>query len=1009
MRDQKGPVKILVIDDYPDLSSLIKVILEKDDCLIYEANNVKSGIELARSIRPDLILLDIMMPVMDGFEVCRHLKDDPLTGEALVVLISALKTEQADQYNGLENNADGFITLPLSNKELREHILAYLQIILSEKHFHQNQPYFEDIFETMGDGIGYTTLTGKIIAVNRALESMIGVNRKELVGKSIIPIASRLLSGNQKKIIVPLIAEIIKGKEIRPFYVEINNRVLEVNYKYNRATKRLIGVFRDITELKAANEAVRASENRLRNLYDNMAEGVCLHKMVYNEHGTPVNYRIVEINRRFQSIINLNREEVLGKLATEVYKTDVPPYLEIYSTVVRTQVSKQFETYYSPMDKYFYISISPWETDGFATLFSDITERKKIEKELILNEERTRILLDLAPDAFFQGDNSGNFILVNDKASELTGYSKEELYQMNMKDLFDPGQLAEKPLQYRKLSQSETLQLEREIVRKDGSRLPVEMNSRAMPDGTYQSFFRDMQERKTAVQAIRESEEKFRTLAECSPNAIMIYQDDHWIYTNPAGEQISGYPATELYRMKFWEFITEESRDMIRDRGRRRLQGDQFTGDYELKVRTRSGSLRWIHLTANSISYFGKPAGIVSVVDITDRKQMEEDLQIALEQAQESDRLKSAFLANMSHEIRTPMNAILGFSDLLGQPENTPDEQAHFTGIIRNAGERLMHIINDIIDLSKLDSKQVKITPTVCNIGQILKSTMDSFLESELLKRKAGLRLLADLNGSEHTLVTKTDPIRLQQILDNLITNAIKYTTSGTITIGVKLLRIDGSDVLEFFVSDTGKGIPPDKLRIIFERFRQVEEQSYREGAGLGLSISKALVELLGGTISVRSEPGKGSTFSFTIPYLPVQPSTAQALSRPATDQPDLRGKYIIVAEDDDDTWLFLTITLKETGAELRRAGNGMILMEMLRDRMADLILLDINMPVMTGYECITEIRKKEYPVKIIAQTAYAMIEERNRCFSLGCDAYLAKPLSKIGLFSAIETTLQTV
>ena len=492
-----------------------------------------------------------MMPGMDGFEVCRHLKDDPLTGEALVVLISALKTEQADQYNGMENNADGFITLPLSNKELREHILAYLQIILSERHFHQNQPYFEDIFETMGDGIGYTTLTGKIIAVNRALESMIGVNRKELVGKSIIPITSRLLSGNQKKIIIPLLSDIIKGKEIRPFYVEINNRVLEINSKYNSATKRLIGVFRDITELKAANEAVRASENRLRNLYDNMAEGVCLHKMVYNEHGTPVNYRIVEINRRYESIINLNREEVLGKLATEVYQTDTPPYLEIYSSVVRNQVSKQFETYYSPMDKYFYISISPWETDGFATLFSDITERKKIEKELILNEERTRILLELAPDAFFQGDSSENFILVNDKASELTGYSKEELYQMNIKDLFDPGQLAEKPLKYRQLSQSETIQLEREIIRKDGSRLPVEMNSRAMPDGTYQSFFRDMQERKTAEQAIRESEEKFRTLAECSPNAILIYQDDHWVYTNPAGEQISGYPAAELYRLKF--------------------------------------------------------------------------------------------------------------------------------------------------------------------------------------------------------------------------------------------------------------------------------------------------------------------------------------------------------------------------------------------------------------------------------------------------------------------------
>lgn len=448
---------------------------------------------------------------------------------------------------------------------------------------------------------------------------------------------------------------------------------------------------------------------------------------------------------------------------------------------------------------------------------------------------------------------------------------------------------------------------------------------------------------------------------------------------------------------------------MIRDRGRRRLQGDQFPGDYELKIRTRNGSQRWIHLTANSLSYLGKPAGIVSVADITDRKRMEEELHIALEQAQESDRLKSAFLANMSHEIRTPMNAILGFSDLLGQPENTPDEQAHFTSIIRNAGGRLMHIINDIIDLSKLDSKQVRITPTVCNIGKILQTTVEAFRESELLKKKPGLLLITESDGSVHNLITETDAIRLQQVLDNLITNAIKYTSKGTITLGVHLLKKDGREVLEFYVSDTGKGIPADKLRIIFERFRQVEEQEYREGAGLGLSISKALVELLGGAISVASEPGKGTTFSFTIPYLPVKTITAPAPVKTASEQPDLRGKYIIVAEDDDDTWLFLTVTLKGTGAELKRATNGKILMEMLKDRMADLILLDINMPLMTGYECIAEIRNKQYPVKVIAQTAYAMTEERNRCLAIGCDDYLAKPLSKTGLFTSLKNIVPTL
>ena len=390
------------------------------------------------------------------------------------------------------------------------------------------------------------------------------------------------------------------------------------------------------------------------------------------------------------------------------------------------------------------------------------------------------------------------------------------------------------------------------------------------------------------------------------------------------------------------------------------------------------------------------------------RKKAEQDLLEAMEKAQESDTLKSAFLANMSHEIRTPMNAILGFTELLGQADSTPEEHERFTGIIRNAGKKLMRLIDDIIDISKLEVRQITISPSACDVVKLLITTVESYNAMDLLKKKPGVSLRLKMPPAFSIPEVQTDPLRLQQVLDNLVTNAIKFTDMGFIEIGVRTISFNKIAYLEFHVTDTGKGIPPEKLGIIFERFRQVEVDKYRQGAGLGLSISKALVELMGGEMRVVSEEGKGTTFYFTIPFRPVLSGEKSTMQPAPVEFLVLSRNVIYIAEDEDDGFDYIALLLKDTGAILYRADNGDLLMKMIHERIPDLLLLDINMPGKTGYDCLQEIRDSGYPIKIIAQTAYAMVEEKRRCIEAGCHGYLAKPFSKKGLIESIVNVLKT-
>lgn len=361
--------------------------------------------------------------------------------------------------------------------------------------------------------------------------------------------------------------------------------------------------------------------------------------------------------------------------------------------------------------------------------------------------------------------------------------------------------------------------------------------------------------------------------------------------------------------------------------------------------------------------------------------------------AEQSDKLKSAFLANMSHEIRTPINGILGFTDLLKDTDISDEEHKDYIGIIEKSGKRLLNIINDIVDVSKIEAGQMNITLTKVNINEKIKQ-IHTFFQKEAKDKGIQLSLKNNLSPEEASIVT--DGEKVYAILINLIKNAIKFTDNGSIEIGYE----KKNDYLEFFIKDTGIGIPKNKQKAIFKRFIQADltNKMARQGTGLGLSIAKAYVEMLGGKIWVESKPGKGTTFYFTLPYnTESATNNSPKKSIPnAKENNQIKKLKILVAEDDEISRKLILMLLKPFGIEILSAKNGLETVEIYQNNPdIDLIIMDIQMPIMDGYEATKKIRELNSNVIIIAQTAFSLEGDREKTINSGCNDYISKPIKK--------------
>lgn len=386
-------------------------------------------------------------------------------------------------------------------------------------------------------------------------------------------------------------------------------------------------------------------------------------------------------------------------------------------------------------------------------------------------------------------------------------------------------------------------------------------------------------------------------------------------------------------------------------------------------------------------------------LEIQERRKIEIELKKSKEAAEEANRVKTAFLANMSHEIRTPMNAIQGFSEVILKGNLSEKSTYDFIEIINNSSKQLLNVINDIIDISMIEAGQLKIIYDTVKLNRLLENIYS--LHSNNAKSK-GLKFNVSYGLPDTVDSINTDEHRLAQIINNLISNAIKFTNEGYVEFGYKLK----STHLEFFVKDSGIGIPREFHDLIFERFRQVDDKLSRDygGTGLGLSICKSIIEMMGGEIWIESEPNKGSTFFFTLPYEQKYPVIENEILE--SNYIDLKDKTILIAEDDYYNYLLLQKLLESTNANLLRANNGQEAIDIFSQNNVDFVLMDIKMPVMNGYEAVKIIRENNTRIPIVAQTAYAMTEERQLAIEAGCNYYITKPIKSGELYEIFKEIL---
>ncbi|MBI5540108.1 MAG: PAS domain S-box protein [Bacteroidia bacterium] len=752
--------------------------------------------------------------------------------------------------------------------------LSINELKLSEEKFRLLSETSKDIIISYG-------FDGKLTYINKAGIEFTGINienYKEHNLLEFIPIESH-------ETIKKNITERIEGfLDRRLFEIDLLNykrerHTFEINSSPILNNGKIIGFLssgRDITERKKAEEQILISHKTYQGILDSISEAV----YILDETGT-----FLEVNKTAEKMYGYSKDFFIGKTPEFVSapgKNDLKKVSEALIKAFNGE-PQSFEFWGLKNDG----SIFPKEVNctsgnffGKKVIISvarDITEQKKAKDELKRTQEQYFQLVENAVDAIFHGDPTGNFIGVNPRACEMTGYSKDELLKMNMKQLFTAEEASLKPLRYDLLTQGQIVRTERRLTRKDGTLLPIEMNTKMMPDKTYQSFFRDFSE----------------------------------------------------------------------------------------------------------------------------RKQMEEELIKAKEKAEENEKLKSAFLANMSHEIRTPMNGIIGFAKLLKKENITSEQRVKYIEIINTSGSHLLNLINDIIDISKIDAKQMIIHESKININKLIKELYSIYHSQLITKCKTQIQLKSTTCLTDNNAFIFTDETRLRQILTNLLSNATKFTETGSIEFGYTLKNNE----LLFHVKDTGIGIQEEKKHMVFERFIQGAgniEKLYG-GAGLGLAISKACAELLGGKIWLDSSTDKGTTFYFSMPYKISSNENPEEISINIKNS-NFNNYTILIVEDDLTNLTYLKELFEPFNINLIETNNGKDAIDIVKHNPhIDIILMDVQLPEINGYDAMKQIKEFNPDIPVIIQTAFAFESDKQKSINAGSDGYISKPIDSEKLFTLIK------
>jgi PAS domain S-box-containing protein len=520
----------------------------------------------------------------------------------------------------------------------------------------------------------------------------------------------------------------------------------------------------------------------------------------------------------------------------------------------------------------------------------------------------------------------------------------------------------------------------------------------------YLFFFHNKSQ--SASRKLIETEKKYQTLFRDANDGILLIEKYRFIDCNPKALELYNATKDELIGATPDQFSPEYQQDGQNSYDRSIDLIDKSLNNerqfFEWLHKRTDGSTFYAEVSVNKIEIENRDMLLAIVRDTTARKNLEKKLIEAKNKAEESDRLKSAFLANTSHEIRTPMNAIVGFSKLLKSGKLDKQKQQEYTNNILEKGNQLLQIINDIIDVSKIEANQLNINKSRFSLNKLFDEIHHDFKNEIEKNEQIELSVNREVKNGHYIYLDKT---RVKQILSNLLSNAFKYTDKGKIETGYQLL--DKDNIL-FFVKDTGVGVDKEKQDIIFDSFRKSDNSTTRlyGGTGLGLSISKALVELMGGKIWVESELNQGASFYFTLPYEPAY-KVSEDIQIEESKTYNWKGKKILIVEDDELSYEYLKEILKDTKANILHAKDGQAAIDYCKkDQSLDLVLMDIQLPGIDGNTATQKIREFDEDIPVIAQTAYALEEEKKKILQAGCNDYVSKPINEEKLYEKIHNYL---
>lgn len=634
--------------------------------------------------------------------------------------------------------------------------------------------------------------------------------------------------------------------------------------------------------------------------------------------------------------------------------------------------------------------------------------------QLAESHEKLHHLLSSVGDIIFDINVAGEFIYMNPVAERILGYKAEELVGSHYSILVDEKYQDEVNTFYQNQLEEKrrTSYLQFLAVRKDGSKVwlgqRVEMQFSDEGDVRISAVARDVQQLVDARKALESSEEKYRGLIEGMELGLLeVNNEGRILKAYDRFCQMVGYSASELVGKDPIElFIKPEHVPILENEDARRERGE--TGVYEVQLRKRSGEFIWVIISgAPFYNAQGEKMGTMGIhLDITEHKKLERNLQEARDMAEEARQAEKNFLAKMSHEMRTPLNAIIGMSNLLSM--DAPAEKHYeYVQDIQYAGNLLLGLITDVLDISKIDAGELSLNPIDVDIRYLVSMLIKTL---EYKAKDGGIELGYEIEEAIPDLL-ELDRNILNQVLMNLIGNAIKFTHQGSIHLHVGTENIqDGKFLLSFTITDTGRGIKESQLNTIFEKYKQEHQlrADALRGTGLGLPICKELVELHGGTISVESEIGKGSTFKFTI--LASQIASQQELANTVIEEGTLKevvGQIrLLVAEDNFMNQKYLGSLLNQWGMKYDLANNGQEAVDFAVKESYDLILMDMQMPIMDGYDAVSSIRKasKNKHTPIVALTASAVLDEKRKAFTVGVDYHLTKPFTPKQLIQVIKS-----